>query len=82
MHYATYADTTRFLGFDRAVVYEYDAFNNLIFRISLSLPGGFSGDCYVVFVAEGTFCDFAKFRRLAFCGPTKFSVSRWARHAV
>ena len=37
---------------------------------------------YVVFVAEGTFCDFAKFRRLAFYGPTEFIASRWARHAV
>ena len=37
---------------------------------------------YVVFVAEGMFCDFARCRRLAFCGPTKFGVSRWARHAV
>ena len=37
---------------------------------------------YVVIVAEGMFCDFAKFRRLAFYGPTEFSASRWARHAV
>ena len=37
---------------------------------------------YEVFVAEGVFCDFTNFRRLAFCGPTKFGVSRWARHAV
>jgi hypothetical protein len=36
----------------------------------------------VVFVAEGTFCDFAKFRRLTFCGPTEFEASRWAGHAV
>ena len=36
----------------------------------------------LVFVAEGTFCDFAKFRRLAFYGPAEFGVSRWARHAV
>ena len=35
-----------------------------------------------VFVAEGMFCDFTKFRRLAFYGPTEFGVSRWARHAV
>jgi hypothetical protein len=40
------------------------------------------GSLYVVFVAEGTFCDFAKFRRLAFYGPTEFIASRWARHAV
>jgi hypothetical protein len=39
-------------------------------------------DRYVVSVAEGAFCDFTNFRRLAFCGPTKFGVSRWARHAV
>jgi len=37
---------------------------------------------YVVSVAECTFCDFAKFRRLAFYGPTEFGASRWARHAV
>jgi hypothetical protein len=43
---------------------------------------GASGQTYVVSVAEGAFCDFANFRRLAFCGPTKFGVSRWARHAV
>ena len=41
-----------------------------------------AGQCYVVFVAEGMFCDFAKFRRLAFYGPTEFIASRWARHAV
>ena len=40
------------------------------------------GTRYIVFVAEGTFCDFAKFRRLAFYGPTEFIASRWARHAV
>jgi len=42
------------------------------------------GDCpiKVVSVAEGMFCDFAKFRRLAFYGPTEFGASRWARHAV
>jgi len=37
---------------------------------------------YVVFVAEGTFCEFAIFGQLAFGGPTKFGVSRWAKHAV
>jgi hypothetical protein len=37
---------------------------------------------YLVFVAEGTFCDFAKFWRLAFYGPTEFSASRWARCVV
>ncbi len=37
---------------------------------------------YVVSVAEGTFCDFVKFRRLAFYGPTELGASRWARHAV
>ena len=37
---------------------------------------------YVVSVAEGMYCDFAKFRRLAFYGPTEFSVSSWVRHAV
>ncbi|MFH1921658.1 MAG: VCBS repeat-containing protein [Planctomycetota bacterium] len=37
---------------------------------------------YVVCVAEGTFCDFDKFRRLTFCGPTEFVASRWARQAV
>jgi hypothetical protein len=40
------------------------------------------GQYKVVFVAEGMFCDFAKFRRLAFYGPTEFIASRWARHAV
>ena len=39
-------------------------------------------DRNVVSVAEGMFCDFAKFRRLAFYGPTEFGASRWARHAV
>jgi hypothetical protein len=37
---------------------------------------------YLVFVAEGTFCDFAKFRRLVFYGLTEFDVPRWAEYAV
>jgi hypothetical protein len=37
---------------------------------------------YEVSVAEGAFCDSAKFRRLAFYDPTEFGASRWARHAV
>ena len=39
-------------------------------------------DFFVVFVAEGAFCEFAIFGWLAFCGPSRFGVSRWARHAV
>jgi transposase len=37
---------------------------------------------YGVFVAEGMFCDFTNFRRLTFCGPAEFGMSRWARPAV
>jgi len=50
--------------------------------ITIPAPFAQHGLLYVVFVAEGTFCDFAKFRRLAFYGPTEFIASRWARHAV
>jgi len=37
---------------------------------------------YVVFVAEGTFYDFARFGRLVFFAPTEFDVSRWAEYAA
>jgi len=54
-------------------------------RMRQSRADGKAAECrqfYIVFVAEGTFCDFAKFWRLAFYGPTEFSASRWARCVV
>jgi hypothetical protein len=59
-----------------------NALAGLIHRRAILLVPGDPDSIYGVSVAEGAFCDFTNFRRLAFCGPTKFGVSRWARHAV